>query len=132
MRALGATPIDYSSDDFVEVAREHIAGAGVDAVLDTVGGDNVRRSLTAAREGGHIATVVPPDGQLDALYQRNQTLHGIFLARERARLTEMTPVFERGLAYPSIGAVVSLDEIAEAHRQLDTGHKTGKIVIEIP
>ncbi|WP_010539586.1 zinc-binding dehydrogenase [Dietzia alimentaria] len=132
VRSLGATPIDYSSEDFVKVVLDHTAGAGADAVLDTVGGDNVRRSLTAARGGGHIATIVPPDGQLDALYQRNQTLHGIFLSRERARLTEMTPVFEQGLARPSIGSVMPLADIVEAHRVLDSGHSRGKTVIEMP
>lgn len=132
VRSLGATPIDYSSDDFVEVVLAGTAGAGADAVLDTVGGDNVRRSLTAARGGGQIATIVPPDGQLDALYQRNQTLHGIFLTRERARLTEMTPVFERGLARPSISSVMPLTDIGEAHRLLETGHSKGKTVIDIP
>ncbi|MFF5033781.1 zinc-binding dehydrogenase [Nocardia salmonicida] len=128
---LGATPIDYESEDFVEVAREHTGGLGVDAVLDTVGGGNVARSLSATRDGGKVATVLAPDGSLDSLYQRNQTLYGIFLTRERARLTEMTPVFERGLARPRIGKVLRLDQIAEAHRLLDAGHNSGKIVIDI-
>ncbi|MEV0759033.1 zinc-binding dehydrogenase [Nocardia sp. NPDC050435] len=131
VRELGATPIDYKSEDFVEVAREHTGGRGVDAVLDTVGGENVARSLSATRDGGRVATILAPDTALDSLYQRNQTLYGIFLTRERARLLEMTPVFERGLARPRIGKVLGLDQIAEAHRLLDAGHNGGKIVIDI-
>ncbi|MEV0251487.1 zinc-binding dehydrogenase [Nocardia sp. NPDC050712] len=131
VRELGATPIDYKSQDFVEVARDHTGGRGVDAVLDTVGGENVARSLTAARDGGRVATILAPDTALDSLYQRNQTLYGIFLTRERARLSEMTPVFERGLAHPRIRKVLGLDEIVQAHRLLDAGHNGGKIVIEV-
>lgn len=87
LRDLGATPIDYRNQDFVEVVHEYTGGLGVDAVLETVGGENAVRSMNAARNGAHIATIVPPAGQLDALYQRNQTLHGIFLTRQSARLT---------------------------------------------
>ncbi|WP_328713254.1 zinc-binding dehydrogenase [Nocardia salmonicida] len=83
------------------------------------------------RDGGKVATILAPDGSLDSLYQRNQTLYGIFLTRERARFTEMAPVFERGPARPRIGKVLRLDQIAEAHRLLDAGHNSGKIVIDI-
>ncbi|MGN2637907.1 zinc-binding dehydrogenase [Nocardia takedensis] len=132
LEELGATPIDYESEDFVEVARDHTGGHGVDAVLDTVGADNVGRSLAATRDGGRVATVLAPEGQLDDLFRRNQSLHGIFLIRERARLTEMTPLFERGLVRPRIAQVTGLDKVADLHRRLDDGHNEGKLVLEIP
>lgn len=130
LRELGAVPVDYRQEDFVEVARSHTGGAGVDAVLDTVGGGNVARSLEATRAGGRVATVLAPDGELADLYQRNQVLHGIFLSRERARLLEMTPMFERALVHPQIGEVFSLDDAREVHRRLDAGHIRGKIIVE--
>ncbi|WP_227979162.1 zinc-binding dehydrogenase [Nocardia spumae] len=132
LRDLGATAIDYKNEDFVRIARAHTDGAGVDAVLDTVGGHNVGHSSEATREGGRIATVLAPDGRLDDLYQRNQTLYGIFLTRERRRLTEMTPLFERGVVRPRIAKTMPLDDIVEIHRLLDDGHSAGKLVVELP
>lgn len=132
LRELGATPVDYQSEDFVEVARAHTDGLGVDAVLDTVGGANIGGSSKATRDGGRIATILAPDGRLDDLYQRNQTLYGIFLTRERRRLTEMTPIFERGLAEPKIAATMPLDDIVNIHRRLDKSHNAGKLVIAVP
>ncbi|MFI1235182.1 zinc-binding dehydrogenase [Nocardia salmonicida] len=35
------------------------------------------------------------------------------------------------MARPRIGKVLHLDQIAEAHRLLDAGHNSGKIVIDI-
>jgi NADPH:quinone reductase-like Zn-dependent oxidoreductase len=49
----GATPIDYRSQDFVEVIRNH-TGDGVDAVFDAVGGKNWQRSLQTLRAGGRL------------------------------------------------------------------------------
>ncbi|NKY85655.1 zinc-binding dehydrogenase [Nocardia veterana] len=132
LRDLGATPIDYKSEDFIQVARAHTDGAGVDAVLDTVGGENLAGSAAATRAGGRIATILAPDGRLDDLYQRNQTLYGIFLTRERRRLTEMTPLFDRGVVRPQIAEVMPLDDIVAIHRRLDEGHNAGKLVVDVP
>lgn len=131
VRDLGAAPIDYKNTDFVEAARDATGGTGVDAVFDTVGGNNVVRSLAATRAGGRVATILAPEGRLDDLYLRNQVLHGIFLTRERARLADMTPLFERGQAKPVVAQVHKLDDIVRVHEQLGSGHSRGKHVISI-
>ena len=131
LRELGATPVDYTSDDPVDVALDHTDGAGVDAVLDLVGGENVGASATATRPFGRLATVLAPAGELAPLYQRNQTLHGIMLTRERERLTEMTPLFERGKVRPVVADVLPLEEVRRAHERLDSGHGTGKTVLRV-
>jgi NADPH2:quinone reductase len=128
---LGATAVDYKNHDVVEVALAHTAGAGVDAVLDLVGGENLVTSATATRPFGRIATVLAPSGELAPLYQRNQQLHGIMLTRERRRLEEMTPVFERGQVRPVISEVLPLEEVRRAHERLDSGHGSGKTVLDL-
>jgi NADPH2:quinone reductase len=128
---LGATAVDYKNHDVVEVALAHTAGAGVDAVLDLVGGENLVTSATATRPFGRIATVLAPSGELTPLYQRNQQLHGIMLTRERRRLEEMTPVFERGQVRPVISEVLPLEEVRRAHERLDSGHGSGKTVLDL-
>lgn len=132
LRGLGVDrPIDYTSEDPADVALKETGGAGVDAVFDTVGGDLVAKSLRATRPGGRLACILAPRGDLSQLYIKNQTLHGVFLTREGARLREMTPLFERGLASPLIAGVLPLEQVAEAHRRLDSGHGAGKLILAI-
>ena len=55
VRELGGIPIDYKTADFVKEIHRLI-GAGVDAVFDGIGGDNLWRSRDALREGGRVVT----------------------------------------------------------------------------
>jgi NADPH2:quinone reductase len=55
VRELGGIPIDYVAVDFVKEIRR-LAGDGVDAVFDGIGGDNLWRSREAVREGGRVVT----------------------------------------------------------------------------
>jgi NADPH2:quinone reductase len=55
VRELGGIPIDYKYADFGnEIHR--LTGDGVDAVFDGIGGENLRRSRDALREGGRVVT----------------------------------------------------------------------------
>ena len=64
-------------------------------------------------------------------YMRNQTLHGIFLTREAARLREIARLVDQGRLSPVIDAVLPLERVGDAHRRLDSGHGRGKIVLEV-
>jgi NADPH2:quinone reductase len=55
VQELGGIPIDYKSADFVKEIHR-LAGAGVDAVFDAIGGDNLWRSRDALCEGGRVVT----------------------------------------------------------------------------
>jgi NADPH2:quinone reductase len=132
LRELGAdVALDYRSDDVFAAAAEENGGAGVDAVLDLVGGDTIARSVSATRPFGRLATILGAQGDLTEAYLKNQTLYGVFLTRERARLDEMTPLFERGLVTPLVDAVRPLEEIAAVHERLDSGHGRGKVVLRM-
>ena len=89
------------------------------------------RCLPAIRPFGRVASILPPQGNLMLLYQKNITLHGIFLTRERKRLDEMRPVFERGQVRPLIDTVLTLEEVRKAHERLDSRHGRGKIVLRV-
>jgi len=132
LRALGVyREIDYTQEDVAEVALQETGGAGVDAVFDTAGGDNIARSLRGTRPGGRLATIIAPKGDLADIYPKNLTLHGVFLTRESLRLREMTPLLEHGQISPIVESVLDLTEVAEAHRQLDSGHGRGKLVLSV-
>lgn len=131
MRDLGAdVTLDYRDTDVVDQILREAGGAGVDAAFDTAGG-NVPMSTQVTRPFGRIATILPPTGDLDALYVKNQTLYGTFLTREGARLREMAPLFERGQAKVIVDAVLPLEQVGKAHERLDSGHGRGKIILQV-
>jgi len=132
LKSLGAdVAIDYTQDDVVEMALDDTAGAGVDAVLDAVGGDTVVNSIPATRPFGRIATILGGQGDFTPLYVNNQVLHGVLLLRERARLEEMSRLIERGQVKPLVNEVLALDEVGKAHERLESGHGRGKIVLRV-
>lgn len=132
LRELGAdVAIDYTQEKPSEVALRETSGVGVDAVFDTVGGTLVAASIPAVRPFGRIVTILPPAGDLSGLYLRNQTLHGVFLTRERERLEALTELIDRGKLRPIVAQVEPLDGVFEAHRRLDGGHGRGKIVLRV-
>jgi NADPH2:quinone reductase len=132
LKELGAdVAIDYESQDVMEVALDDTGGEGADAVLDTVGGGTIVESIPAAKPFGRLATILGAQGDLTSLYQKNQTLHGVFLTRERARLEEMGALIERGQVRPLVAEVLPLEEVGKAHERLDSGHGRGKVVLRV-
>jgi len=130
LRDLGAdVAVDYTQANVADVALEETGGAGVDAVFDCVGGETVVESIPATRPFGRLATILGAQGDLTPLYVKNQTLHGVLLMRERARLDEMSPLLERGQIRPLVDEVLDLSRVGEAHERLDSGHGRGKVVL---
>lgn len=54
VRGLGVTPIDYRSEDFVQLILQETAGQGVDVVFDAIGPDNFERSYQVLAPGGQL------------------------------------------------------------------------------
>jgi NADPH2:quinone reductase len=123
--------VDYTSEDVFEVALDDTGGMGVDAVLDTAGGDLIAKSVQATRSFGRLAGIVSLQGDLTPAYQMNQTIYGVFLTRERRRLDEMTRLIERGLVQPLVDEVLPLNKVAKAHEKLESGHGGGKVVLRV-
>ena len=131
LKELGADlTLDYRGPWAEEVLKA-TEGQGVDAAFETAGESLVERVIPVVRPFGRIATILPPQGNLSGLYTKNQTLYGVFLTRERKRLLEMRPLFERGLARPRFSEVLpfSLENLRKAHARMDSGHGRGKIVL---
>jgi NADPH:quinone reductase-like Zn-dependent oxidoreductase len=147
--ALGATPIDYRTEDFV-VRIHELTGDGVDAVLDPIGGARqLGRSYRALRQGGRLAWfgvaatknkglwVIPftmltvvllkliPDGKQVPLTPDL----GKDNAWYRETLTELLDWLAAGKIKPVVAARVSLAEAARAHELLEQGGYAGKVVL---
>jgi NADPH2:quinone reductase len=62
-KTFGATrAINYTSEDFVAVVKEETGGAGVDVILDMVGGAYIQRNIEAAAAWGRIVNIAYQDG----------------------------------------------------------------------
>jgi NADPH2:quinone reductase len=132
LEELGAEiAINYQDQDTVEVVLEETGGVGVDAVFDAVGGGTIVDSIPATKPFGRLATILGAQGDLTPLYQKNQTLYGVFLTRERARLEELGALIDRGQVRPLVAEVLPLEEVGKAHERLDSGHGRGKVVLRI-
>ncbi len=139
-----AHAINYRRQDFVEEVKAITAGAGVQAVLDMVGGDYVPRNLAClADDGRHvtIATLGGSKAELDfaSIMVRRLVLTGSTLRPRSVGFKSLVadelhrnvwPHVEAGRLKPVIDTVLPLAEAAEAHRRMEAGDHVGKIVLE--
>ena len=146
-RELGAElAIDYRERDFVDATLEWTGGRGADAVLDTVGGDTFCQSFAAARVYGRVATLLSTACEMRDVNRarlRNLTVGfvqmsapaylGLADARRRQTgvLEGCAPLFDDGTLRVVVSDVLPLERAADAHRIVEAGHATGKVVLQI-
>jgi NADPH:quinone reductase-like Zn-dependent oxidoreductase len=113
VRSLGASEvIDYTTDDFTRTGERY------DVIFDAVG----KRKSARAMAGS--AAVLAPGGismSVDDTFPR-ATRADLLLVKQLAESGELRPVIDRRY---------TLDEIVEAHRYVDQGHKKGNVIIDI-
>lgn len=136
--------INYKEEDFVERAKEFTDGAGIDLILDMVGGDYLPRNLeTLASEGRlvQIALLRGPKVQMNLLpiMLKRLTVTGSTLRPQsvaaKASIADalrerVWPLLEAGTVRPVIHSTFPLAEASEAHRLMETSQHIGKIVLE--
>jgi len=135
--------IDYRSGDFVARAHDLTGGRGLDVVLDTVGDDTFQRSIDCVAPGGQLVTILPstPGDRAPLLLYRSITVHYEFMGarvandlepgRQGAILSSIANLVDRGLLRPHVSAVFPLAQVADAHRQIETGHTVGKLAVTV-
>jgi NADPH:quinone reductase-like Zn-dependent oxidoreductase len=135
VRSLGANQvIDYSRENFTENGKTY------DIIFDTVG----KRSFSEckgslAEEGIYLTTVPTPAILLQALWPAKSgskkvkfLAAGLQPAREKIKdLDFLTGLIEAGKLKAAIDRVYPLEQIAEAHRYVEQGHKKGNVVITV-
>ena len=142
--ALGAEVlINYRDEDFVEVIARETGGRGVDVILDNMAAKYLERNITSLAPGGRLVVIgmqggVKAEIDLASLLRRNGTLHATTLrGRTPEQKAEVCAQVERhvwpwiaaGIVEPVIGRVMPLTDAADAHRALEAGEVTGKIVL---
>ncbi|ACZ90566.1 NADP-dependent oxidoreductase [Streptosporangium roseum] len=122
LRSLGATPVAYG-EGLLERVRA-LAPGGVDMVLDGAGGEALDVSLQLVK-GDRIVTLVE-HGRAEELGV--QLTKGVRLA---SRLAELAELYSDGrLTFP-VRRTYPLDRAADAHREVETRHGRGKVVLTV-
>ena len=144
-RRLGADLVlERSPADWASALADAVP-AGVDVVLDVVGGDEANRNLAAVRPQGSIVQVgLMGGGQTPVnlgllLVKRVHWIGTTLRARpieqkvalSQRFISEVIPLFESGALRPVIDSRFALDEIVEAHRRMDANANVGKILIDL-
>ncbi len=145
----GATPIDYHTQDFVEVIRQ-AEPDGLDAVFDGMGGDYVQRGFSVLRRGGTLVSYGNPlsfSGLLrllakmlvfDLLPNRKTVkVYGTTTSKfgRRPFLEDWATLFkllDEGKIKPIIMKKFPILEAAKANELLESGQVIGNIVLLAP
>ncbi len=145
-RDIGAErAINYTDEDFVEVIEEATDGAGVDLILDIVGGDYTVRNLTALAMEGRLVQVAvqggaKPEVPLFVIMQKRITLTGSTLrarsVAEKGAIADalrenVWPLFEAGKIRPLVHTTFPLASAADAHVLMESSAHIGNIVLTV-
>lgn len=145
-RQLGAdAAINYKRDDFVRRIRELTGDKGVDVVEDFVGGSYFNRNLSIIKPGGCLLLVGVLDGytgevdfrqvilqrlQIKGTAIRNRSLAEKEKVRQRFQ-QRWLPLLIDGTLKPVIHSVYPLEEVTEAHREMEAARNFGKIILTL-
>jgi len=145
--ALGAeAAIDYKTEDFVARVQSLTQDRGVDVVLDMVAGSYVSRNTQVLAQDGRLVIVAVQGGTRDpeldfrlimmkrlvitgsTMRPRTTQEKGAIAAELRALVW---PKLDAGACGPVIHGVFPLDQVAEAHRLMESSTHIGKIVLRM-
>jgi NADPH:quinone reductase len=146
---LGATPIDYQREDFTQILP-----GGFDVIFDGIAEDGYRRSFAALKRRGLLCAYGYSAGVqanrrmltimmwIASLYLRKWLPGGkrarfysinVMRARHpawfREDLERLFGLLATGAIRPRVAERICFDEVAEAHRRLETGGIEGKLVL---
>jgi NADPH:quinone reductase-like Zn-dependent oxidoreductase len=147
VKSLGAdVAIDYTSERYEEHAR------GSDLVVDTLGPEHLRREVATVRRGGRIMALTtglpeaaerhgPWGGAIRAVVQlasivirarlRGVRVRPLARVSDGENLSRIAELVDAGAIRPLIDSVFDLDDVAAAHRRVDSGRCRGKVVLQV-
>ena len=143
---LGAdVAVDYHEQDFVEAVKESTDGAGADVILDNMGASYLARNVDALATEGRLVVIGLQGGtkaelDINALMRKRAAVVGTTLrARPVAEKTTICaavaehvwPLIADGSIRPMVGSRFPLGDAAAAHRHMESGESTGKILLVV-
>jgi putative PIG3 family NAD(P)H quinone oxidoreductase len=143
-RELGADDvISYRDQDFVEVVKDVTGGEGADVILDIMGASYLTRNVNALATGGRLVIIGRQGGSraevdLGVLQVKRGSIHATTLRARPVPEKAAIVAAVRDSVWPFVGAkkvvpvidrILPMPEAAEAHRVLEAGVNTGKVLL---
>jgi NADPH:quinone reductase len=144
--ALGAArAINYKDEDFVAIIDEETKGAGVDVVIDMVGGDYVPRDLEILAPFGRLVMIAAKRGSKIELDYDQITRKQIVFTGSRLRPRPLAekgrlgaalrkavwPLLEEGRMRVVVDSTYPLAEARRAHERMESGLHIGKVLLTV-
>jgi putative PIG3 family NAD(P)H quinone oxidoreductase len=142
--ALGAArAVNHRSEDFLAVVKEVTDERGVDVVLDIIGGSYTSRNVQCLARDGRLVQIGMMGGSMAEVSLRTIMLKRLTITGSTLRIRtpaekgaiaaalerEVWPLLASGRVRPQVDVALPLAEAAEAHRRLEAGRVTGKLVL---
>ncbi|TDD61700.1 NADPH:quinone reductase [Kribbella antibiotica] len=138
LTTLGVDHVVLDTGAVAEQVRKIVPG-GVDVALELVGAPTLADTLASVRSQGVacFAGMLSNEWIIPDFYPIGYLPHGVRLSAYGGDASDLPPqVLQEfldavavGNATVPIGGVYTLDEIADAHRAMESGHAFGKIVV---
>jgi NADPH:quinone reductase-like Zn-dependent oxidoreductase len=129
VKALGADKvIDYTREDFAANGQTY------DIIFDAVGKTTFPQCERLLKPGGYyLHTVMPTAALLGGWYKRTTGKHviGGTALEKTENLVFLGELAESGTIKPIIDRCYPLEQIADAYRYVETGHKKGNVVVRV-
>lgn len=135
----------YRESDFETEIRAATGGAGVDVILDMVGGSYINKNLRLLAVNGRLVQIAFLEGskaEIDAMpimIKRLQFTGSTLRPRSdddkgaiaRSLAEKVVPLMEQGQCLPLIHEVFPLQEAARAHALMESSKHIGKIMLKV-
>lgn len=129
VQSLGADKvIDYTREDFAANGQTY------DIIFDAVGTTTFSRCKSSLKDSGYyLHTVMPTAGLAGPWYSMTTGKHviGGSIIERAEDLVYLKELIEAEKIRPVIDRSYPLEQIAEAHRYVDQGHKKGNVVVTV-
>ena len=117
--------IDYRSVKFEEVVND------LDFVLETIGGDQIDRSLEVVKKGGTMISI--PSGLSEQITEKAKAkgINGFFFLVQSSG-ADMKVIAEwlgKGILKAHVSKTYAFEQMSEAHKHVETGRTVGKVVV---
>lgn len=127
--ALGADEhIDYHQQKFEEVVSD------IDFVLDTVGEEVLKNSLKVVKKGAKIVSLPTreiPQDVMDDAKEHNINVSFMLVESNGPDMNTLKRMLKSGVVKPHVSKTFEFDEMAAAHKQIESGRTVGKIIVKV-
>lgn len=145
-RELGADrPINYRTEDFVDIVKQETGKRGVDVILDMVGGDYIAKNIRCLAEDGRLVNIGYQSGSEVTIDMMRVMLKRLTLTGSTLRIRtsevkggianalqdKVFPLLANGQIKVQVDSTFPLQDAAKAHARMESSDHIGKIILTV-